>query len=46
MRRKRQGLRLVRVDTPAGPMDWYTNKDEAEIEREINAMRERRKEAA
>lgn len=46
MRRKRQGLRLVRVKTPAGPMDWYTDKSEAEIKREIEAMRERRKEAA
>jgi len=46
MRRQRQGLRLVRVTTPAGPMDWYTDKTEAEIAREIEAMRERRKEAA
>ena len=41
MKRKRQGLRLVRMRIGGDTMDWYTDKDEDGIEAYANQLRRR-----
>ena len=41
MKRKRQGLRLVRMRIGGDKMDWYTDKDDAGIEAYANQIRRR-----
>jgi len=41
MKKKRQGLRLVRMKMGNDTMDWYTDKDEAGIEAYADQLRRR-----
>lgn len=42
----RHGLRLVKVSSPAGDMDWYTDKSDKEIDKQIKRMEQRFKEGS
>lgn len=41
MKKKRQGLRLVRITAGNNVMDWYTDKDEKAIEWQCDLIRRR-----
>jgi NCAIR mutase (PurE)-related protein len=44
MKKKRQGLRLVRVTANGQTMDWYTDRDEKGIKEFVESLRHRMKE--
>ena len=46
MRRKKHGLRLVRVHVGADKMDWYTDRDDDGIEEYVETLRKRIREGA
>ena len=41
MKKKRQGLRLVRVVANGQSMDWYTDRDEKGIQEFVKTLRDR-----